>query len=240
MRADHRRRDRGFTLVELLIVIGIISVLISILIPAISKARASAVRTQCLANIRQLVIAQTAYAADQDNYLVSAGSGTEQGSWIGLLQSYSSGPIARRCPADQSVFFDEPLPSTFPPRYRVTSYGINNYVSPTHVPFGRKPVKRFTELKRTTNVIQFVELSETGGYAGSDHIHVQDFYLAAAPQITVLKIGEQMALGRHGGSSKSMDAVLNFGFLDGHAESLAIRDVYTKPAFNLFDPLLAR
>jgi prepilin-type N-terminal cleavage/methylation domain-containing protein/prepilin-type processing-associated H-X9-DG protein len=59
------KRDRhfaGFSLVELLVVIGIITILISILLPTITKARESASRTQCLSNLRQVGMAFRMYA----------------------------------------------------------------------------------------------------------------------------------------------------------------------------------
>jgi prepilin-type N-terminal cleavage/methylation domain-containing protein len=59
-----KSKYRGFTLVELLVVIGIIALLIAILLPALNRARLQAKRTQDLSNIHQLAIACVAYAAE--------------------------------------------------------------------------------------------------------------------------------------------------------------------------------
>ena len=104
-----RSADRAaFTLVELLVVIGIIAILISILIPTLSRARESAQRTQCLSNLRQMAVFLNMYAnqfkgqvplgctssgnaacAEANNYFLSTTSATPDPDttgmrWIGL------------------------------------------------------------------------------------------------------------------------------------------------------------
>jgi prepilin-type N-terminal cleavage/methylation domain-containing protein/prepilin-type processing-associated H-X9-DG protein len=232
-------RRSAFTLVELLVVVAIIALLLSILLPALGGARQAAIRAQCLSNIRQLEMAQVTYAAENEDRLIAAGDGTEQGSWMTPLERHGATPEVRRCRADRSPYFTQAIPDTNPPRRRSTSYGINNYVSPTHAPFGEEPIVRMQQVPRPARVVQLGELAETGSYAGADHLHAQDFYLAVAPQITIELMDMQMPLGRHGGQPKTWDAVLNFGFLDGHAESLAMRHVYIDPESNLFDPSVA-
>jgi prepilin-type processing-associated H-X9-DG protein/prepilin-type N-terminal cleavage/methylation domain-containing protein len=72
-RAWPGRRVRAFTLVELLVVIGIIALLIAILLPALRKARVSAQTAACLSNLRQIGIAYNIYANENNGWLPSAG-----------------------------------------------------------------------------------------------------------------------------------------------------------------------
>jgi prepilin-type N-terminal cleavage/methylation domain-containing protein/prepilin-type processing-associated H-X9-DG protein len=111
----------GFTLVELLVVIGIIAVLISILLPALSRARQTALTTQCLSNLRQIGQACVQYTNDNKGATIPCfiGNGTQPlgGGWWpcilvncgyikaplvdkSVVQNPNEGPHIR-----QSVFF---------------------------------------------------------------------------------------------------------------------------------------
>ena len=87
-----KRPARGFTLVELLVVVAILATLIAMLLPALGKARATAQRTACGSNMRQMIMALSLYLADnrgaQPLYACRPlGNGTANGKPCGV-QTY--------------------------------------------------------------------------------------------------------------------------------------------------------
>lgn len=130
-----RKTPAGFTLVELLVVIGIIALLISILLPSLNKAREQAQTAACLSNQRQIVMGMLQYANDHKGRLPSYGHFITDGYaedssmvwWVTLSPYISgSGKFAgidfMRCPSERD-------------RTRFGTYGLN---------YGKVPFSPFT------------------------------------------------------------------------------------------------
>ena len=96
----HKRR--AFSILELLVVVGIIAMLLAILLPALSGARASAARVACMSNLRQLLQAQMLYVSESKGYLTYPNWGHDrasQNTWLyGWLyeQGKTSTPLHER------------------------------------------------------------------------------------------------------------------------------------------------
>ena len=104
MHDDSRRPVSGFTIVELLVVVAIISLLIAILLPAIGKAKDGALVTQSIANLNNLGKANATYGGDWQDRQFTACPDDVGSAPAGNCQYYV-GQIA--CPAQQIVGWDE-------------------------------------------------------------------------------------------------------------------------------------
>ena len=126
---------KRFTLVELLVVIGVIAILASLLLPALKQARERAMRIACLSNLRQLGTATVAYATDANGYYPSGDHKLYASGYGGACELNDAGtyPVNDRsfywylnramrdslgvaestfwCPADQSSFQVRTIPS---------------------------------------------------------------------------------------------------------------------------------
>ena len=153
-----RGRNAAFTLTELLVVVGLIAVLISLLLPVLSRVRASANAAACLSNIRQMDTAWTAYLAEHrgrlPDYLINTPMQPDvayNGYWLGILESYRvRGDVLLCASANEPIPYAQPgnkgagnvnyawngklMSGTSAVRltnniYRVGSYGYNRRLS---------------------------------------------------------------------------------------------------------------
>jgi prepilin-type N-terminal cleavage/methylation domain-containing protein/prepilin-type processing-associated H-X9-DG protein len=168
----------GFTLIELLVVIAIIAVLVSILLPALSGAKAKGQQILCLNNYRQLQLCWQMYADENNDALTpnaTVSGGNREGfiatrdTWIngnaftdststnvenGVLFPYNRSTKIYKCPADRSTVRDQGKI----PRFR--SVSMNCYMNDVPAASDRTCWHRLAQIKEPSPSKAFVFLEE--------------------------------------------------------------------------------
>ena len=200
------RGAAGFTLVELLVVIGIIAVLISILLPSLARARAQAKQTACLSNLRQIGLAVEMYAGANEGAFPPAQHTAAPTGWLTVLQPYGATPAVRLCPDDGR----QPVPQTSyltnDHMQSLKPWADYNPVTGATLPGGRtRAYLKLAQVRRSSDVVFVVESEGVG-----DHVHTVGL---TAPD----EVAGEIAVARHPGLGGSA----NYLYVDGHAAPIA-------------------
>lgn len=243
MSCSRPRIHAGFTLIELLVVISIISLLVAILLPALSAARRTAESMTCKSNLRQIGLALHMYAGESRGFLPYAYDYNSSEPWYEKywqqkLSRYLSGRTSGRsvnaflCPADgiDSAGFDvwkiDPDTSqTGEPGELESSYGVNAYMffrdqngDGVHDPVAWMPAnpafsRKFWSPQRFADMLR---PSET--ILIMDNRHNFDFTVETPNQLDPTQAGWSLIdWVRHGGGEPE---IANGLYADGHAATV--------------------
>jgi prepilin-type N-terminal cleavage/methylation domain-containing protein len=233
-------RRRGFTLVELLVVIGIIALLISILMPALSRAREQAQRTQCMSNQKQLLLGIIMYTEDFKGAFPFSGWDSQAGSstngsliqvnWLydkvapqintpygmgynlklGHVYHYLKNDKIFRCPVDEP-------PYPLGPAQRTSSFGMNGSVNW----YGNKPDGKVPFFKKNMFKADDILLWETdeNGNAG---------YWNDGANFPSEGISRRHGSKKQAVSDPKQDSAAGalVGCVGGHVDRMSLKDFY--------------
>jgi prepilin-type N-terminal cleavage/methylation domain-containing protein/prepilin-type processing-associated H-X9-DG protein len=205
------RTAKAFTLIELLVVIAIIAVLMSILMPTLSRAREQGRRAACISNLKQLTMAWILYADDNDDRIASANT-REDSAWTRWveanrpeaekLEGIKNGRLFRYCPEPKLYKCPTGL------RGELVTYSIVDAMN------------GYADMRGTKNLMVYLRMKIN---RPSERIVFLDEGMLSPNSWTIWYDEERwwdQITARHGNGT-------NFGFADGHAEYWKWKDPRT-------------
>ncbi len=261
------KTSRGFSLIELLVVVAIIALLVTILLPSLNQANQQARQVTCQSNVRQLALANIGYALENTGYLVPAAKDIHLSSgghhrWHGYREHFDDafdplrGPLAgyladgkvKQCPTATDLYTSDIWNSSYEKGnggygYNAVYLGSQNW---------RAGLPSAPANERTTQLTQIGDPVDTLMFADAAILHqvgpttqIIEYSFAQAPyhlingQIVMSLTARPSLHFRHQGRN-------NIAWADGHVaresiaadESLAALNV-SEPAYQIgwFEPL---
>jgi prepilin-type N-terminal cleavage/methylation domain-containing protein/prepilin-type processing-associated H-X9-DG protein len=221
---------RGFTLVELLVVLSVAALLLGVLAPVVGRVGERGRGTVCLGNLRSIGQAVALYCeGSKGQYPLSSHTTRtvlSEAAWLQSLEPFGVRPEARLCPSD-------PFRAL-----RATSYATNEHFEPLSPgldfnPITRQPIRggrtqAFRTLSSLRRPAAVIYAFEPEGSGSADHLHTHQIRTLAELELAV-------AVRRHFGAA-------NYLFADGHASAWPWDDLAAsfRPDHCPFDPVTAR
>lgn len=227
-----QRSFRGFTLVELLVVISIIAMLMSIMMPALGRAREAGRRVVCASNLKQLTLAWYLYATENQDILCSSNIGMafSQGA---SYWAYDGWPLDPKYNTENAIKEGSLWPYTETvgvykcPTYRgplVRHYGLSATLGGAH--FGMwswtKPFRTLSEIRRPGEKLVFIDADNCRNYQGTAGVITEFFpmHKRREPIIWDISTAWLDITARHNNGC-------NLSFADMHVEYWKYRDKRT-------------